>query len=37
MKRRHTIFMLVWDRYRLDEKHARTRYAELVFMLWGEL
>jgi hypothetical protein len=23
--------MLVWDRYKCHKKHARTRYAELVF------
>jgi hypothetical protein len=25
--------MLGWDQYRFDEKCARTRYAELVFLL----
>jgi hypothetical protein len=24
--------MLGWDRYGFDKKHARTRYAELVFL-----
>jgi hypothetical protein len=25
-------FMLSWDRYRFDRKHARTHYAELLFL-----
>jgi hypothetical protein len=25
-------FMLGWDWYRYDKKHARTRYAELLFL-----
>jgi hypothetical protein len=30
VKRRHTVFMLRWDRYRFHKKHVETRYAELV-------
>jgi hypothetical protein len=28
-------FRLGWDRYGFDKNHARTRYNELVFLLWG--
>jgi hypothetical protein len=37
VKHRCTIFILGWDWYEFHKKHAGTRYAELVFCLWGDL